>query len=170
MEVTDVALVRWPVERHRLDALRAVGDPRLIVVEDGAPPMGDDCLEDWLRAPVDVDELRVRVATLRSRASRHHPTATVDSDGVLRHRGRILTLAPVQRRLAEALLERHGTVVGREALIRHTWPDGAPANRNVLDVHITRLRRLLAEVGLELKTVRRRGYLLRDTGPVATAD
>jgi DNA-binding winged helix-turn-helix (wHTH) protein len=32
----------------------------------------------------------------------------------------------------------------------------------VLDVHVARLRRLLGEVGLELKTVRRRGYLLTD--------
>jgi DNA-binding response OmpR family regulator len=71
-------------------------------------------------------------------------------------------LAPIQRRLAEALLERQGAVVTRETLVRRTWPEGAPANRNVLDVHITRLRRLLAEVGLELTTVRRRGYLLRD--------
>lgn len=162
MDTADVVLVRWPGERGRLDALRARGEPRLVVVEDGAPPVGDDCLEDWLRAPVDVDELRVRVDTLRSRARRHEQPPTIDADGVLRYGGRVVTLPPVQRQLATALLERRGTVVSRETLARGVWPDGMSRERNVLDVHVARLRRLLTGIGLELKTVRRRGYLLLD--------
>jgi DNA-binding response OmpR family regulator len=165
MEVTDVALVRWPVERERLHALRASGEPRLVVVEEGSPPTDDDCLEDWLRAPVDVDELRARLDTLRSRALRHGAAPTVDEDGILRYRGRIVTLPPVQRRLADALLERRGSVVSRETLVRQAWPEGPPRHRNVLDVHVVRLRRLLLDVGLELTTVRRRGYLLGDADP-----
>ena len=49
--------------------------------------------------------------------------------------------------------------MGRETLLRRAWPTGAPDKRNVLDVHVARLRKLFADVGLELKTVRR-GYLL----------
>ena len=162
MDATDVALVRWPVERGRLEILRSHGEPRLIVVESGSPPAGEDCLEDWLRAPVDVDELRVRVETLRSRARRHERPPTVDDDGVLRYHDQLVPLPPVQRQLVCALLERWGSVVSRESLERRTWPEGAPRHRNVLDVHMTRLRRLLTDVGLELTTVRRRGYLLRD--------
>ena len=158
----DVALVRWPLERGRLDALRRQGEPRLVVVEDGDPPSGEDPLEDWLRAPIDVDELRVRTDTLRARARRRDPAPVIDADGILRYRGRILTMPPVQRRLADALLERWGSVVGRDALVRAAWPHTVPSHRNVLDVHVARLRRLLGEVGLELKTVRRRGYLLTD--------
>jgi len=157
-----VALVRWPVERGRLEHLRQRGEPRLVVVETGDPPHGDDPLEDWLKAPIDVDELRVRVDTLRSRARRRDPAPTIDEDGVLRYRGRILTMPPVQRRLAEVLLSRWGSVVGRDTLVRAAWPAEPPSHRNVLDVHVTRLRRLLTEIGLELKTVRRRGYLLTD--------
>ena len=59
-------------------------------------------------------------------------------------------------------MERRGTVVSRETLAKGVWPDGAPRERNVLDVHVARLRRLLSSIGLELKTVRRRGYLLLD--------
>jgi DNA-binding response OmpR family regulator len=162
MDVEEVTLVRWPGEEARLDALRAAGEPRLVVVETGSPTPAADCLEDWLRAPVDVDELRIRTAALRSRA-RHHVAATsLDDDGLLRRRGQIVALPPVQQSLAAALLERPGSVVGRDALARRAWPDGAPRDRNVLDVHITRLRRQLEKVGLELRTVRRRGYLLRD--------
>src|SRR5262249_5700924 len=114
---------------------------------------------DWLRAPVDVDELRIRVANLRARAHEHGAVAKLDADGILHYRGRLVTLPPVQQRLAELLLERTGSVVSRPALVRRGRPDGAPGNRTVLDVHVTRLRRLFAEVGLQLTTVRRRGYL-----------
>ena len=36
-----------------------------------------------------------------------------------------------------------------------------PPTRNALDVHILRLRRRIAELGLEIRTVRSRGYLLQ---------
>jgi DNA-binding response OmpR family regulator len=49
--------------------------------------------------------------------------------------------------------------VSRDALARAGWPDGAPG-RNALDVHVLRLRRRLVPVGLVIRTVRSRGYLL----------
>jgi DNA-binding winged helix-turn-helix (wHTH) protein len=52
-----------------------------------------------------------------------------------------------------------GLVVHRDALAAAGWPDGAPG-RNALDVHVLRLRRRLAPVGLGIRTVRSRGYLL----------
>ncbi|HEX2272971.1 MAG TPA: helix-turn-helix domain-containing protein, partial [Acidimicrobiales bacterium] len=44
-------------------------------------------------------------------------------------------------------------------LIRAVWPGQAPG-RNALDVHILRLRRRLRPLGLAIRTVRSRGYLL----------
>jgi DNA-binding response OmpR family regulator len=58
-----------------------------------------------------------------------------------------------------ALLDRQGAVVSREALARSGWPDGAPG-RNALDVHVLRLRRRIDGIGLAIRTVRSRGYLL----------
>jgi DNA-binding response OmpR family regulator len=58
-----------------------------------------------------------------------------------------------------ALLERMDAVVSREQLARAGWPRGAPG-RNALDVHMLRLRRRIAPIGLAIKTVRSRGYLL----------
>ena len=49
---------------------------------------------------------------------------------------------------------------------RTTWPDGAPDGRNVLDVHMAKLRRLLAGTGVDIRTVHRRGYLMH----LVTAD
>lgn len=157
----EVDLVHWPAETERLEALRTLGRPRLVLVEDGPPPPTDDCLEDWLRLPVDEVELRTRRENLFARAQRHGGSTTID-DGLLRRGSRAIALAPVQHRLVEALLERRDAVVSREALVRRAWPGDPPRHRNVLDVHIARLRRALAPVGLEIRTVRQRGYLLQE--------
>jgi DNA-binding response OmpR family regulator len=83
----------------------------------------------------------------------------LDDFGVLRVNGSWVALPPLEARLTEALLERLGAVTSRELLIRAGWPSGAPG-RNALDVHVLRLRRRLQPVGLAIRTVRSRGYLL----------
>jgi DNA-binding response OmpR family regulator len=155
----DVALVHWPAEAERLERLRAAREPRLVIVEHGPPPTTIDELEDWLRAPADETDMRIRLATLRERASRNASAVTIE-DGVLRVGTRLVVLPPIQARLAGALLERMNAVVGRETLARRAWPEGAPAGRNVLDVHMAKLRRLLTGTGVDIRTVHRRGYLM----------
>jgi DNA-binding response OmpR family regulator len=155
----DVAVVHWPAEAERLERLRAAREPRLVIVEHGPPPVTTDELEDWLRAPADESDLRIRLATLRERAARHSDAISLE-DGVLRVGSRIVVLPPIQARLAGALLERMNAVVGREALAKRAWPDGAPEGRNVLDVHMAKLRRLLVGTGIDIRTVHRRGYLM----------
>ena len=124
------------------------------------PPASDDCLEDWLRAPVDDTELRVRTANLERRSILHERSEPVlDDDSVLRHRESWVALPPVEARLMAAMLDRLGAVVSRDALSRAGWPDGAPG-RNALDVHVLRLRRRVAPLGLAIRTVRSRGYVL----------
>ena len=157
----DVVLVRWPAEAERRDRLRDAGTPRLLLVEDGPPPPPEDCIEDWIRVPADDDDVRARMEAVTARLTHHAATGTpdLDVDGVLRFAGAWVSLPPVEARLTAALVDRFGAVVGREALARAGWPDGAPG-RNALDVHVLRLRRRLATVGLSIKTVRSRGYLL----------
>lgn len=83
----------------------------------------------------------------------------LDVDGVLRLDRDWVPLPPVEARITAALLRRYGAVVGRDILARAGWPSGAPG-RNALDVHVLRLRRRLAPLGLAIRTVRSRGYLL----------
>jgi DNA-binding response OmpR family regulator len=120
----------------------------------------DDSLEDWLRTPVDEEEIRIRLETLRSRARQQLGAPTLE-EGVLRVGAQVVVLPPVQARIAAALLERRDAVVSRDALLRRGWPGEKPKDRNVLDVHVARLRRLIAPTGLQIRTVHRRGYLLR---------
>jgi len=157
----DVEMVRWPTDEHRLDEIRAAGAARLILVPEGVrPPIPADELEDWIRLPASDEDIRLRVQVLSDRArggSSRDPE--LDESGLLRYRGRWVSLPPVESRLTTALLDRYQAVVSRESLARAGWPDGMPG-RNVLDVHIVRLRRRLAPLGLAIRTVRSRGYLL----------
>ena len=157
----DVVLVRWPLETERRDRLQEAGTPRLLLVEDGPPPPPADCLEDWIRVPADDGDVRARMEAVTARLGHHviPDVPDLDADGVLRFGGSWVSLPPVEARLTTALVERFGAVVGRDVLARAGWPEGAPG-RNALDVHVLRLRRRLATVGLSIKTVRSRGYLL----------
>lgn len=167
----DVVLVHWPEERHRLTELRRRGAPRLVLVADGADPpapTGDPC-EDWMRVPAGAADIHLRVATLRLRVTGSGSNEpAIDADGVVTHEDRRVPLPPVEARLMAVLVERGGAVVSRERLMRAGWPDSDPG-RNALDVHVLRLRRRLAPIGLALRTVRSRGYMLVRTDSVQQA-
>ena len=157
----DVALLRWPDEAPRRDSLVATGVPRLLLLEPGhEPPLPADCLEDWIRVPAPEDEVRARTAGLAVRGGSHNPAVPeLDAHGVLRMGAGWVPLPPVEARLTGALVDRFGGVVSRESLSRAGWPGGTPG-RNALDVHVLRLRRRLGPMGLAIRTVRSRGYLL----------
>jgi len=186
----DVVMLRWPEEDERRTRLSLTGGPRLLLVPDGEePPSVVDCLEDWIRIPAAENEVRARVDALAVRSHAHtpdaskggndhragagdqingnghspHPAPELDDFGVLRHGSAWVALPPLEARLTEALIERLGTVTSRELLVRAGWPSGAPG-RNALDVHVLRLRRRLTPVGLAIRTVRSRGYLM-EPGP-----
>lgn len=159
-----VELVQWPTEEQRLTQLRRDEIPRLVLVPEGlAPPLTADVLEDWIRLPAADDDIRSRVRVLTDRAAGAQEVRVPDLDenGLLRVNGRWVSLPPVEHRLMVVLLDRYRAVVSRDALARAGWPEGIPG-RNVLDVHIVRLRRRLAPLGLAIRTVRSRGYLLEE--------
>jgi DNA-binding response OmpR family regulator len=157
----EVAFLRWPDDADRRAALVDERRPRLLLLDAGvSPPEPTDCFEDWVMLPVDEQELASRTRALTARVARHQAVEpAVDGSGVLRFGDRLLVLPPVEARLASALCSRFGVVVRRDALANAGWPDGPPG-RNALDVHLVRLRRRLAGIGLTLRTVRSRGYLL----------
>jgi DNA-binding winged helix-turn-helix (wHTH) protein len=160
----DVELVAWPAESERCAALAAEGAPRLVLVAAGSPPPPPtaDCLQDWVRVPADGEEVAMRVRGLQHRAELHaRREPVVDTDDVLRYGTSWVALPPIEAHLARVLTERFGGVVGRDILMRAAWVAGTrPARRNVLDVHMLRLRRRLDPIGLAVRTIRGRGYLL----------
>ena len=159
-----IALVRWPAEAARREALAEAGRPRLLLIEPGAaPPITWDSLEDWTRMPADPVDLEARITTLMQRAPSERPTPVLDGDGVLRVGSAWVALPPIEARVFAVLLHRIDAVVPRDDLLEAGWPAGVPGDRagsNILDGRIKLLRRRLAKVGMEIHTVRGVGFVL----------
>ena len=157
----DVELVRWPSQSDRRDRLRVAARPRLLLVEADVPaPLVTDLAEDWVRLPAERADVQARVDSLVARLSRLDLTVPrIDEWGVVRYGGKQVTLPPLEARLAAVLVAQFRCVTTRDHLTRAGWP-GEDPGRNPLDVHILRLRRRLEPLGLRVRTVRSRGYLL----------
>lgn len=166
LDSADVVLVRWPAEATRRERCQELGVPRLLVVEGGAqPPVTVDVHEDWVRAPISPCDLQARIDALRARwhvNTRPH----VDPHGVVRFGRHSTPVSPTATDLLECLVRQFGELVSREVL-QECLPECPGRNRNVLDLHIMRLRKRIRPVGLVIQTVWGRGYLL-EPAPTAT--
>jgi hypothetical protein len=157
-----VRLVRWPDEGQLLEQLRAEHVPRLLLVHPPAPaPVVQECEEDWVRLPAADDDVRARMVALAARSERHQPFPRVGADGRLRHADDWIALSPIEHRLAQTLAEHFGEVVDSRVLLRAAWPENGHGNNDgALRVHLTRLRRRLRPLALDVQNVRGRGYLM----------
>jgi hypothetical protein len=156
----DVARLQWPGESARRDVLRGRGVPRLLVVDDDAEPPRDlDILEDWVRAGTNSIDVDARVSTLSLRSAHVPSPPYFDDDGLLRYGRELVLLSPLETRLARPLVSRLRLVVSTNAIVAAGWPAGAPA-ANTITVTMRRLRERLRPVGLRLKVVTARGWLL----------
>jgi len=158
----DVVVLRWPEDAADVERLAVSGVPRLLFVQPGAdPPEGGECEEDWVRLPADDRDVAARLRALTRRAGRHQTVPEVDGEGRLLHRGRWVALSPIDQHFARLLVERFGRVVANEELAR-AWD--RPPKSNAVRVHLTRLRRRIAPLGLEIRRVRGVGVLLQERG------
>ena len=135
----------------------------LIVAPDAAAPATVDCDEDWIRLPAEDADVRARIATLAARAARHGLAPgvkpDVKGDGRLTFRGRWVNVSGVEEALARALSEHFCELVDDQ-----TVEAAASADRlttwNALHVNLSRLRKRLAPLGLVIRRVRNRGYVM----------
>lgn len=155
-----VELLHYPDDADRLAALRGRPVPRLLVVTPPhLPPPSVDPLEDWVWGTASGDDVEARVAALQARHQATQAAPTLDGAGRLCCAGATVRLSPTERALAGRLLADFGAVVGRDALTRVAWPRGWVGART-LDTQMMRLRRHVVVVGLAVRTVRARGWLL----------
>ena len=81
--------------------------------------------------------------------------------------GKKLDLLPRELKLLEYFLRHHGQVVTREMLLKDVWQHDPGMETNVVDAHISNLRRKIDDHGLpsRIANVRKLGYLLRARVP-----
>lgn len=163
----DVELIHWPSQSLRRRRLADLERPRLLLVAAEAdPPRSTDLIEDWVRLPASDGDVRARIRDLQLRVAQHDTAPTIDDDGVLRYAMKTVALSDLHARLIRLLVDRLGRVVSRSELEDAGWGENPPA-RNTVDVHMTRLRRRLADVDLSMRTVRNRGFILERSDTTA---
>ncbi|MDB5702928.1 MAG: two-component system, OmpR family, response regulator [Sphingomonas bacterium] len=130
--------------------------------------------DDYLVKPFSFSELLARLEALQRRgAANAEAVVTALTCGELRmdlltHRveraGARIDLQPQEFRLLEFLLRNQGHVVTRTMLLEEVWDYHFDPGTNVIDVHISRLRKKIDEAGREplLHTVRGVGYMLSE--------
>ena len=157
-----VRLVRWPDELPLLEQLRrgarSAGTP--------GSGVGTRARGRGLRRGVGAASRRRR-GHPGSRGRRCHAVgsspadAAVDDDGRLKRDGAWIALSPIELRLARELIEHFGEVVDSRNLTAAAWPrNGHGDHDGALHVHLTRLRRRLRPLALDVQNVRGRGYVM----------
>lgn len=130
--------------------------------------------DDYLAKPFAFSELLARIEALQRRgpaASQEVTTSFECADlhmDLLTRRvergGNRIDLQPREFRLLELLIRNQGQVVTRTMMLEEVWDYHFDPGTNVIDVHISRLRKKIdegAEIAL-LHTVRGAGYMLSE--------
>lgn len=155
----NVVPVCWPTDSDRRDELRARGVPRLLLLDETTPvPDLDHALEDWIRLPADGTDISARIAALAARAQDLRRPPRIDSDGLFRYRDKWVALSPTESALATVFIKRFGKGVPRKTLI-DAYPGSRP-EPHTINVYVTRMRRRLAPLGLEIRAWPSRGYIM----------
>ena len=157
-----VRIVHWPEEAELFGTLAESNEPVLAVVADGAqPPLTSECSQDWIRADAPDNELRARLRQVLLRAARHGSALPrLDEFGLVYFGLRSVALSRLEARISGLLIEHFGDEVSRDDLLEAGWPGGV-RHPNLLVLCISRLRRRIREVGLEISAVPSHGYVMR---------
>lgn len=126
--------------------------------------------DDYLAKPFSLEELVARIEALLRRPEQAEPSGslscgdlTLDVERFIARRGaRLLDLKRREFQMLRFLLERQGKMVTRGMLLEGVWNYRSDHDSNVIEVHISRLRRKVDGDGETplIHTVRGVGYVL----------
>lgn len=125
--------------------------------------------DDYLSKPFDLGELIARVkALIRRGKGVADPILRVGDIEInslqqtARRGSHLLDLSPTEYRILEYLMHRPRAVISKRELSEHLYDYDWEHHSNVIEVHISNLRRKLEATGAEplIETLRQRGYRL----------
>jgi DNA-binding response OmpR family regulator len=153
-----------------LQALRKEGRNTPVLILTGANDSAstvralDTGADDYVTKPIVVDEFRARMRALVRRGgakrTEHLAAGNLSLNRLTRQvlvNGAECELTAKEFQLLEHLLLNSGQVVTRPQLLESVWDMHFDPGSNVVDVHVTRLRKKLEKAGADLKITARRG-------------
>jgi DNA-binding response OmpR family regulator len=158
-----------------LKKMRASSDhtPVLILTAQGETRSVIDLLnagaDDYLSKPFDLGELIARTkALIRRGKGAAHPTLSVSDlevntlEQTVRRAGQVIDLSPMEYRILEYLIHRPKVVVSKRELLEHLYDYNWEHHSNVIEAHVSNLRKKLDANTQQpsIETLRGRGYRL----------
>ena len=153
-----------------LQALRKAGKTTPVIVLTGTKESAstvralDTGADDYLTKPIVIEEFRARMrALVRRGGAKRTEQITCGNVNLNRLRrevviaGKVCALTAKEFQLVEHFIMNRGTVVSRAELLEKVWDMHFDPGSNVVDVHVTRLRKKLDKAGADVKIVSRRG-------------
>jgi DNA-binding response OmpR family regulator len=131
--------------------------------------------DDYLSKPFDLGEFLARVKALIRRAKGLSTPVLTISDIKLNtikqsvsRGGTLLNLSPTEYRILEYLIHRPGVFVSKRELLEHLYDFDWNHHSNVIEAHISNLRRKLNVDRSDqlIETLRHRGYRLCEERPL----
>lgn len=127
--------------------------------------------DDFLTKPVSRDELIMRLKAIARRLSPMSGPEVLKGAGVVvnvdtqtvRRNGRIIELAPREKKLLVLLMRNMGRTVPIDTIVDHVWGDGMDPDSTVVRANVSRLRKKLCAGDEDdvIHTVRDYGYVFK---------
>jgi two-component system response regulator PhoP len=159
-----------------LRRLRASGDTTAVLVltarseRESIVDLLNAGADDYLTKPFDLGELIARAKALIRRGKGVAATTLRlgdielnTSEQTIARAGIFITLSPIEYKILEYLMHRPRVVVSKRELLEHIYDYNWEHHSNVIEAHLSNLRRKLDSVAetSSIETLRGRGYRLQ---------
>lgn len=157
------------------ERIRSFSDAPIIFISSASSPinivmavnMGGD---DFISKPFDMDVLTAKVQAVLRRAYQSKSANVIEAGGVvlmiseqkLSYKDNEIELTKNEFRILTKLMQNKGSIVSREELCLSLWQTDCYVDDNTLSVNVNRLRKKLADSGLNdfIKTRKGSGYIV----------
>ena len=151
--------------------IRQVSDVPIIFISSAsdnmnivmAMNMGGD---EFIEKPFDLHVVTAKVQAILRRAYSYRGSASLMeyrgcilnlADATVTYQNRKTDLTKNEFKIFQCLLENAGKIVTRDEIIARLWESDAVIDENTLTVNVARLRKKLAQIGLEEAVVTKKG-------------